>query len=188
MDVIDCNHIVVHTFDGSSSVASFRTIALPKDMDQYKNELEKQYLSKLMDKQSNKDNQDNQASAEIKNALSGLKLEGLSAADQIRKIFGKVRGNTAMRIERALKKMEEKKMKRLRRSREWEELTNAKLPENYENPEDLAAIKYAEETIGDFKLKSSPDYVAPEGQRMNVFKAVERLMQIKQFVRFELFS
>ena len=55
---------------------------------------------------------------------------------------------------------------------------------DFENPEDVATIKYAEENLGDFKLKSSPDFVIPENQRMNVYKAVERLMQIKNFVIF----
>ena len=69
------------------------------------------------------------------------------------------------------------------RKKEWEELFGSRLPDGYENPEDLAHIKHAEDTLGDFKLKSSPNFVVPENQRMNVYKAVERLMQIKQFVR-----
>jgi hypothetical protein len=115
-------------------------------------------------------------------------LQGQSAADQVKKLFGKLRGNTQARVERALKKMDEKKLKRLMRKKEWEELFNSRLPDGYENPDDLAQIKYAEDTIGDFKLKSSPHFVVPENQRMNVYKAVERLMQIKQFVQFNLFS
>ena len=94
-----------------------------------------------------------------------------------------MRGNTQARVERALKKMDEKKLKRLLRKKEWEELFGSRLPDGYENPEDLAHIKHAEDTLGDFKLKSSPNFVVPENQRMNVYKAVERLMQIKQFVR-----
>jgi DNA-binding transcriptional regulator YdaS (Cro superfamily) len=111
-----------------------------------------------------------------------VKLDGPSAVDQMKKIFSKVKGNTAMRIERALKKMDERKLKRLKRRNEWEELHKSKLPDNYENPQDLASIRHAEETIGDFKLKSSKDFVVPEKLRMNVFKAVDRLMQIKKFV------
>jgi hypothetical protein len=80
--------------------------------------------------------------------------------------------------------MDERKMKRLKRQKDWEDLQNSRLPDNYENPQDLANIKYAEETIGDFKLKSSKDYVVPERLRMNVFKAVERLMQIKKYVTY----
>lgn len=59
---------------------------------------------------------------------------------------------------------------------------NSRLPDDYENPDDLANIKNAEENLGDFKLKTSDNFIIPEDQRMNVYKAVERLMQIKQFV------
>lgn len=59
---------------------------------------------------------------------------------------------------------------------------DSRLPDDYENPEDVASIKYAQDNLGDFKLKSSDDYVVPENQRMNVFRAVERLMLIKEFV------
>lgn len=106
----------------------------------------------------------------------------MSAVDQMKRIFGRLRGNTAVKVERALKRMEEKKLKRLRRKKEWKDLIDSRLPEGYENPDDLANIKYAEDNLGDFKLKSSDDYVVPENQRMNVFRAVERLMQIKEYV------
>jgi hypothetical protein len=59
-NVIDCDHIVVYTFDCSHFVSSFRTVSLPKDMEFYKSELEKQYLAKLMEKQKNKENIENQ--------------------------------------------------------------------------------------------------------------------------------
>lgn len=62
-DVIECDHIVVHTFDNTLYVNSFRTVTLPKDMEQYKSELEKQYLAKLLEKQKNKENIENQGSS-----------------------------------------------------------------------------------------------------------------------------
>lgn len=64
----------------------------------------------------------------------------------------------------------------------WEELTNARLPDEYENPEDLASIKDAQDNLGDFKLKMSDNYIVPEEQRMNVFKATKRLIAIKKVV------
>ena len=36
----------------------------------------------------------------------------------MKKVFGKLHGNTAARVERALRKMEEKKQKRLKRKKE----------------------------------------------------------------------
>ena len=60
-DVIECDHIVVYTFQQAESifVSSFRTVTLPKDMEQYKSELEKQYFAKMLEKQKNKENIDN---------------------------------------------------------------------------------------------------------------------------------
>ena len=59
-DVIDCDHVVVHSFDKSINVATFRTVCLPKDMEAYKAELEIQYLAKLLEKQKTKENLDAQ--------------------------------------------------------------------------------------------------------------------------------
>ena len=78
--------------------------------------------------------------------------------------------------------MDEKKLKRLKRKKEWEKLYASRLPDDHEDADDVANIKFAEENIGDFKLKSGLDFVVPEEQRMNVYKAVERLMKIKEFV------
>lgn len=114
--------------------------------------------------------------------MNDMGTQGLSASDQMKKIFGKLRGATAQRIERALRKMDERKLKRLKRKKEWHVLLSSKLPDDYENPVDVANIKHAEDNLGDFKLKSSKDFIVPEEQRMNVYKAVERLMKIKEFV------
>ena len=59
-DVIDCDYIVVHSFDGDVNVTTFRSVTLPKDMEAYKTELEKHYLSKLLEKQKTKENLENQ--------------------------------------------------------------------------------------------------------------------------------
>ena len=61
IDVTDSNLIVLYSFDGNFNVSSFKTVSLPKDMEQYKNELEKKYLAKLLEKQKNKENAENQS-------------------------------------------------------------------------------------------------------------------------------
>lgn len=60
-DVIDCEHVIVYTFDTIDElfVASFRAVTLPKDMEQYKTELEKLYFAKILEKQKNKENIEN---------------------------------------------------------------------------------------------------------------------------------
>lgn len=114
--------------------------------------------------------------------MDEITTQGMSAADQLKKIFGQFQGATALRIERALRKMEDRKLKRLKRKKEWKVLLSSKLPDDYENPVDMANIRFAEENLGDFKLKTSKDFIVPEEQRMNVYKAVERLMLIKNYL------
>ena len=53
-----------------------------------------------------------------------------------------------------------------------------------EDPVALAAIKDAEEQMGDFKLKSAHDYTVPDHLRMNTDKAKSRLILVKEKVCF----
>ena len=46
----------------------------------------------------------------------------------------------------------------------------AKPDDKYEDPQDVAAIAWAEKNMGDFKLKTDENYVVPEHQRINADK------------------
>ena len=54
--------------------------------------------------------------------------------------------------------------------------------EDYEDPDDVAAIQEAHNNMGDYKLKSADDYVVPDHLRMNADKAKFRLLVIKDLV------
>lgn len=66
-----------------------------------------------------------------------------------------------------------RRLARKKREAEWASFTATKPDDKYENPADVAAIEEAERNMGDFKLKSDPNYVIPEvgglqgGQRRN---------------------
>ena len=47
------------------------------------------------------------------------------------------------------------------REEEWRRFNATKPDETYENPEDVAAIETARKTLGDYKLKSDENFVAP---------------------------
>ena len=66
---------------------------------------------------------------------------------------------------------------------QWEELYSGKPDDQYEDPGDVKAIKEAQENMGDYKLKSASDYVVPDHLRMNVDKAKQRLLVLKDMVR-----
>ena len=58
--------------------------------------------------------------------------------------------------------------------------------ENYEDPADVAAIKDAQSHMGDFKLKTAPDYVVPEHLRMDTEKKRFQILTLQEIV--SLFS
>ena len=67
---------------------------------------------------------------------------------------------------------------------QWEELYNSRRAPDYEDPDELEAIREAKERSGDFKLKSAPDYVVPEHLRMNAAKVTDRIDSLRQAVNF----
>jgi len=55
-------------------------------------------------------------------------------------------------------------------------------PPDYEDPDELEAIRVAKERSGDFKLKSAHDYVVPEHLRMNAAKVTDHIADLRQAV------
>jgi len=54
------------------------------------------------------------------------------------------------------------------------------LPDDYEDPSDLAAIQDAKSHMGDYKLKSASDYVV--AQRVNTKITTEKVIMHKLYV------
>jgi len=59
-------------------------------------------------------------------------------------------------------KQEQRRQQRQVREGEWAVFNGTKPDEQYENPDDVAAIDLAQSTMGDFKLKTDPTFVVPE--------------------------
>lgn len=71
---------------------------------------------------------------------------------------------------------------------QWDELYRNKPDEDYQDPKDVAAIKEAQENMGDYKLKTAKDYVVPERQRVNAEKKrIQLLNLLDQVGRTESF-
>ena len=58
-----------------------------------------------------------------------------------------------------------------------------KPPANYSDPADVQAIEIAKKTIGDYKLKDDPSYIAPEEDRMNAEKKRKQLMLLQNAIQ-----
>jgi len=71
---------------------------------------------------------------------------------------------------------------------QWQELNSGKPDDDYEDPEEVAAIHEAKENTGDFKLKSADDFVVPDHLRMNTEKALTKLLVLNQQVKILYFD
>jgi hypothetical protein len=59
-------------------------------------------------------------------------------------------------------KGDQRRAARAAREAQWTAFHATKPDDKYEAPADVAALAEAAATIGDYKLKSDPDYVLPE--------------------------
>jgi len=63
---------------------------------------------------------------------------------------------------------------------QWADLNALRVPDDYEAPEDIAAIKWASAHMGDYKLKTSDEYL---GEKITTAKRRQRVLDLKQRVR-----
>lgn len=57
----------------------------------------------------------------------------------------------------------------------WRKFIESKPGDDYEDPEDVKAIQVARETLGDFPLKTDPNYKVPESYKLTVMAGNRRL-------------
>ncbi|KAL7754355.1 hypothetical protein RI367_000336 [Sorochytrium milnesiophthora] len=90
------------------------------------------------------------------NSASGGKGEGVKTTQEARK---------TVRAERAV---------------QLSELMARKPSDDYENADDVAIIRYAEDNMGDYKLKTDKNYIVPASERVNAEKKHKQIMLLKE--------
>ncbi|XP_048201777.1 cilia- and flagella-associated protein 44 [Perognathus longimembris pacificus] len=90
--------------------------------------------------------------------------------------------NQIEKTRKLIQKAEKAQLKILQRRKEWDELYKSKPDDDYEDPKDVQAIKEAQTCMGDFNLKTAPDYKIPEHMRINAAKKEEELGQLDSLV------
>ncbi|MBZ3875207.1 Cilia- and flagella-associated protein 44, partial [Sciurus carolinensis] len=90
--------------------------------------------------------------------------------------------NQIEKTRKLIQKAERAQLKIQQRKKEWEELYKSKPDEDYEDPKDVQAIKEAQVYMGDFNLKTAPDYKIPEHMRINAAKKEEELGHLVSLV------
>ncbi|XP_051006513.1 cilia- and flagella-associated protein 44, partial [Acomys russatus] len=83
--------------------------------------------------------------------------------------------NQIEKTKKLIQQAERAQTKIQQRKKEWDELYKSKPDDDYEDPKDVQAIKEAQTFMGDFNLKTAPDYKIPEHMRINAAKKEEEL-------------
>jgi len=67
---------------------------------------------------------------------------------------------------------------------ELEELQNSKPDEMTDDPRDVEAINFALKNMGDYKLKSSPNYIVPEEQHINASQKRKQMILLLESINY----
>ncbi|PSN52091.1 hypothetical protein C0J52_03894 [Blattella germanica] len=86
------------------------------------------------------------------------------------------------KLQRLIEKYLQRKSREEYRQRKWRKLWSKKPDVTKMHPSDLEAIQEAEETIGDFKLKSAQDYKVPKHLRISTVNKYDELLKARERV------
>lgn len=101
-------------------------------------------------------------------------LIGLTPVDIEMKLESKMR--------RLLNKYRERKSKELARKKEWHAINGERPNPEIDHPNDKKLIEEAQQTMGNYKLKSDPKYEANDEQRETVQKKLQELLKTREDV------
>eukprot|EP00958_Prasinococcus_capsulatus_P003259 scaffold302_cov397-Prasinococcus_capsulatus_cf.AAC.7 len=84
--------------------------------------------------------------------------------------------------EKPLAKQELRRLQRRKQEEDLKAFNKTKPNDNHENEEDIRAIEHARSSMGDFKLKSDPDYSVPEEQRVTTMMKRRQMVLLNERV------
>lgn len=164
--MVECERIVVWTVQGDHWVSTFRCPA-PSP----------RYLALLEDVLSSEIS----STPWTATGGRGLLRRKTRGSDSIGLDVLKSKGSVGESTE--VSKSEARRLKKEKRKKEWEEFYLTKPGADYEDPEEVDAIEKAISKLGDYKLKTSSDYVVSDQQRMSTEKKRRELLICRNNVR-----
>ncbi|XP_063718325.1 cilia- and flagella-associated protein 44-like isoform X2 [Symsagittifera roscoffensis] len=185
---LDFDSLIVQCIGSEQEVSSFRTEKLPPGFKSQKLELigkaskgagllgaARQLISQQRAENEAAQSQGGGHDEDGSAGVGGGSVNRPGGTDQ-----DKSGGRVDEKAAKALGKMEKQRQRRLARQKQWEDLNKEKPSDDFEDPRDVAEIKYALEHIGDFKLKTAANYVVPEHLRMNTARKLVQLMLLQE--------
>ncbi|KAJ3195546.1 Cilia- and flagella-associated protein 44 [Irineochytrium annulatum] len=170
LDDIQTETIEIAAFRGSLSVSTFRTSKLEQTLASVFHPL-------VNDRAVTRNGHANTQREATTNGVAKSNGLGGMASDR-----HDVLARKAAKPFDASSKLEARKALRAERSALWKDLMDAKPDESYEDPRDVAAIRYAENHMGDYKLKTGEKYIVPESERVDADKKKRQILMLKESI------
>ncbi|KAJ3128012.1 Cilia- and flagella-associated protein 44 [Nowakowskiella sp. JEL0407] len=168
LDRIQTERIEILAFNKNCSVATFRTMKLETSVDST-------FQTVLgADKNANKQLKDEKDLTQLITKQGNSEGHSEQLTDQNNKKFPK---NVDPKS-----KLEARKLFRAERQAKYKKLLESKPDEKYEDPRDVAAIRYAENHMGDYKLKTGEKYIVPESERVDADKKKRQIVLLKESI------
>ena len=64
----------------------------------------------------------------------------------------------------------------------YKDLLRTKPDDKYEDPKDVAAIRYAQNHMGDYKLKTAENYIVPDNERVDTDKKKRQINLLSESI------
>lgn len=187
LDELEVDRYSAKSFKTNSIVTTFKVKKFTDYMEEKLEEINRiveDERSRLnVDQES--EGEENAADEEKKRAGSGVRTRDrrvLNKAHFLDNLKNELKEEQNRESEGKSEKFSREKMKREQEKRKkLRQELKAKEPKK-EDIKNNAEIKRAQENIGDYKLKSSPDYEVPDKERMNMSKQKKHILLLEKFV------
>ncbi|XP_027630268.1 cilia- and flagella-associated protein 44, partial [Tupaia chinensis] len=175
-DPLESDIIVVHAIQSDHKVASYRLVK-PSKYSKFKRPSQTERRASKMERFEKEGIGRKDSQKETGETISVQEESIVEKGKQFRpKTLSEIMvENQIEKTKKLILKAEKAHLKILQRKKEWEELYKSRPADDYEDPKDVQAIKEAQVFMGDFNLKTAPDYKIPEHMRINAAKKKEEL-------------
>ncbi|XP_045041713.2 cilia- and flagella-associated protein 44 isoform X2 [Desmodus rotundus] len=178
-DSLESDTIVVHAIQSDHKISSYRLVK-PSKYSRFKRASQSERRASKLERFEKegigrKDSQKDTGGSIIVQEESVIEKGKLFRPRTLSQIMVE---NQIEKTKKLVLKAERARQKIQQRKKQWEELYKSKPADDYEDPKDVQAIKEAQVYMGDFNLKTAPDYKIPEHMRINAAKKEEELGQL----------
>ncbi|XP_078512752.1 cilia- and flagella-associated protein 44 isoform X2 [Lissotriton helveticus] len=178
---VEYDTVVVHAIGSSHNVSTYRLLALSEKYYKVQGNVAKKPSTRFDARFKEADVAREARAAE---EASRAESQGISkpVGKRLKRQWSGLAAKRADKLEKMIEKADKAKEKILQRKKEWEKLFNQKPSDNYEDPNDVTAIQVASDNMGDFKLKTAPNYSVPEHMRMTADRKRHQLAKLEELM------